>query len=125
VLNLTAQNLLELWAAITRPVDENGLGFTDSPPSRPRQKSIRSCGFSWQRELGYAYGMKPLVEERALTITNPLLAAYLSALEGQDAPPGHVSITSVAIACIQPNVPGLSMITLETEAGEGHPAPSL
>jgi predicted nucleic acid-binding protein len=28
VLNLTAQNLLELWAAITRPVDENGLGFT-------------------------------------------------------------------------------------------------
>jgi predicted nucleic acid-binding protein len=28
VLNLTAQNLVEVWAAITRPVDENGLGFT-------------------------------------------------------------------------------------------------
>ena len=28
VLNLTAQNLVEFWAAITRPVDENGLGFT-------------------------------------------------------------------------------------------------
>jgi predicted nucleic acid-binding protein len=28
VLNLTAQNLVEFWAAITHPVDENGLGFT-------------------------------------------------------------------------------------------------
>jgi predicted nucleic acid-binding protein len=28
VLNLTAQNLVQFWAAITRPVDENGLGFT-------------------------------------------------------------------------------------------------
>src|SRR5271166_2134517 len=28
VLNITAQNLVEFWAAITRPVDENGLGFT-------------------------------------------------------------------------------------------------
>jgi predicted nucleic acid-binding protein len=28
VLNLTAQNLVGFWAAITRPVDENGLGFT-------------------------------------------------------------------------------------------------
>jgi predicted nucleic acid-binding protein len=28
VLNLAAQNLVEFWAAITRPVDENGLGFT-------------------------------------------------------------------------------------------------
>jgi predicted nucleic acid-binding protein len=27
VLNLTAQNLVEFWSAITRPVDENGLGF--------------------------------------------------------------------------------------------------
>ena len=27
MLNLTAQNLVEFWAAITRPVDENGLGF--------------------------------------------------------------------------------------------------
>jgi predicted nucleic acid-binding protein len=27
-LNLTAQNLVEFWAAITRPMDENGLGFT-------------------------------------------------------------------------------------------------
>ena len=27
VLNLAAQNLVEFWAAITRPVDENGLGF--------------------------------------------------------------------------------------------------
>lgn len=28
VLNITAQNLVEFWAAITRPIDENGLGFT-------------------------------------------------------------------------------------------------
>ena len=28
MLNITAQNLVEFWAAITRPVDENGLGFT-------------------------------------------------------------------------------------------------
>ena len=28
VLNLTTQNLVEFWAAVTRPVDENGLGFT-------------------------------------------------------------------------------------------------
>jgi predicted nucleic acid-binding protein len=28
VLNLAAQNLVEFWAATTRPVDENGLGFT-------------------------------------------------------------------------------------------------
>jgi len=28
VLNLTAQNLVEFWAAVTRPPDENGLGFT-------------------------------------------------------------------------------------------------
>ena len=27
MLNLAAQNLVEIWAAITRPVDENGLGF--------------------------------------------------------------------------------------------------
>jgi predicted nucleic acid-binding protein len=27
VLHLTAQNLVEFWAATTRPVDENGLGF--------------------------------------------------------------------------------------------------
>lgn len=28
VLTIAAQNLVEFWAAITRPVDENGLGFT-------------------------------------------------------------------------------------------------
>jgi predicted nucleic acid-binding protein len=28
VLNLTAQSLVEFWATVTRPVDENGLGFT-------------------------------------------------------------------------------------------------
>jgi len=28
VLDITAQNLVEFWAAITRPIDENGLGFT-------------------------------------------------------------------------------------------------
>jgi hypothetical protein len=33
VLNLTAQNLVESWAAITRPVGENGLGFTTEQAS--------------------------------------------------------------------------------------------
>ena len=28
VLHLAAQNLVEFWAAITRPVDDNGLGYT-------------------------------------------------------------------------------------------------
>ncbi|MFZ0313681.1 MAG: hypothetical protein WAL85_13315 [Candidatus Korobacteraceae bacterium] len=28
MLHLAAQNLVEFWAAITRPVNENGLGFT-------------------------------------------------------------------------------------------------
>ncbi len=28
MLTIAAQNLVEFWAAITRPVDENGLGFT-------------------------------------------------------------------------------------------------
>ena len=27
-MTITAQNLVEFWAVITRPVDENGLGFT-------------------------------------------------------------------------------------------------
>ena len=33
MLNITAQNLVEFWAAITRPVDENGLGFTTEQAS--------------------------------------------------------------------------------------------
>jgi len=28
VLNVTSQNLVEFWAVITRPIHENGLGFT-------------------------------------------------------------------------------------------------
>ena|SRR5208337_2620124 len=28
VLHITAQNLVEFWATTTRPIDENGLGFT-------------------------------------------------------------------------------------------------
>jgi len=28
VVNITAQNLVEFWAVITRPIHENGLGFT-------------------------------------------------------------------------------------------------
>ena len=33
MLNLTAQNLVEFWAAITGPVDENGLGFNTEQAS--------------------------------------------------------------------------------------------
>ena len=41
VLAITAQNLVEFWAAITRPVDENGLGYTIEQASAEISALIR------------------------------------------------------------------------------------
>jgi hypothetical protein len=47
VLNLTAQNLVEFWAAITRPVDENGLGFTTEQARTGVNGNIGSPRTQW------------------------------------------------------------------------------
>jgi predicted nucleic acid-binding protein len=49
VLNLTAQNLVEFWAATTRPVDENenGLGFTTGQAAAEVDALMRSSGYSF------------------------------------------------------------------------------